>query len=679
MSDDRAEYCHVDIETYSEENLKTSGVYKYAEHPSTEILVLCYRFGHDGPVHVWIPYDEVPVAALPERLGLHDRVYVQTNMPDDLFEWIHLEGGELRAWNAMFERVVLGTLGATGRIDWPPVPREQWNCTMAKAAALGMRQALGYCAADCGTYPKDGDGKMSMLQLCKPRRPSKNDPSTRWTIEAHPDKYRVLYHYCIDDVKAESDLDAYLPDLSANELKVYHLDQSINDKGIALDLDNVMSAQVLVEEYKRRLREACKKHTGGLAPTMTGKLADWVREQGYDIENLQAATVKEALTDPNIPEDVAKVLKIFSTYNMKAVSKYKAMERAINGDGRLRGMFRYHSASTGRWSSVIVQLQNLFRSVIGDEDRPGEWESFAIDQMGFEDFDYFRDWFPHNPMKVISSCVRGMLIAGKDRWMAAVDYAAIEARVIAWLAGQLDILEVFETDGRIYEYTAMKIFKLKTVDEVTKAQRFIGKIAVLALGYQGGKVAFASMAKQYGVDFPEDEADKVKKDWRDANPMIVKLWDDLERAAAAAVASPGKIYSVSNGRIMFRVERDWLFMRLPSGRRLAYYQPETEGPGRISYMGIDTYTRRWMRCDTYGGKLCENAVQAIARDLLVHAMRGLDQCGFDIIGTVHDEGILEVDDPEDYQKIADVMTTIPDWAEGLPTEVDGFVEKRYRK
>lgn len=675
-------YCHIDIETYSEADLKRGGVYRYAEHPSTEVMVLCYRFGHRGPVHVWIPTENIAphARAWPkaERLDEDSEVYIQKDIPEDLFDWI-LMGGELRAWNAMFERVVLGTLGADGRLDWPEVPREQWFCTMAKAAAHSLRQALGDCAKDTGRHPKDETGKMTMLQLCKPRKPSKNDPDTRWTIEKHPDKYQVLYHYCIDDVRAESDLDKYIPELSPGERKAYQLDQKINDVGITIDLDNVRSAQVLIEEYKRRLVEQCVK-IAGVRPSQTGKLADWIRDECfYDITDLQKATVAEALQDPELPEDAARVLKIYTTYNMKAVSKYPAMEKAVCKDGRLRGMFRYHSASTGRWSSVIVQLQNLFRSVIGDEDCPGEYEAFAIDAFQFEDFDYFRGLFDKNPMKVLASCVRGMLVAAKDKMLLAIDYAAIEARIVAWLAGQLDILDVFATDGRIYEYTAMKIFGLKTVEEVTKAQRFVGKVAVLALGYQGGKKAFANMAKNYGVEYTEDQAEQIKKDWRAANPKIERLWYDLEEAASAAIANPGSIYKVANGRIMFKIAGDWLYMRLPSGRRLAYYKPKLDAEGKPTYMGIDTYTRRWMRCKTYGGKLCENAVQAIARDLLLHSMLQLDVDGYSIVGTVHDEVILEVGPCEFYDDIAETMCALPDWAEGLPVGVDGFVERRYRK
>lgn len=673
-----SEYCHVDIETFSEENLKTSGVYRYAEHPSTRVLVICYRFGHKGPVHVWIPQNDIPIAARPLDTVLEDGdLHVQPEMPDDLRKWIE-EGGELRAWNAMFERVVLSELGRTDRLDWPLVPLSQWQCSMAKAAALGLRQALGMCAKDCGTYPKDDAGKMAMLQLCKPRRPSKLNPATRWTIEAHPDKYQTLYHYCIDDVKAESALDAYLPDLHPSELETYHMDQEINDRGLLVDIANVENAQVLVGEYKRRLHDKCRTLCG-YTPTQTGKLADWIRRQGYQLENLQAATITEALQDEQCPPQVRKLLQIYTIYNMKAVSKFKAMELAACKDNRLRGMFRYHSASTGRWSSMIVQLQNIFRSVIGDENRPGMIEDFAIDNMHFRDLDWFKDLFDKNPMKVLASCVRGMLRAPSKMRILAIDYAAIEARVIAWLAGQQDILDVFENDGRIYEYTAAKIFGVP-VDAVSKGQRFIGKVAVLALGYQGGKVAFAKMAKNYGVDIPEYEADQIKQDWRDANPKIVQLWRDLEDAAKAAVANPGATYEV-NKKIMFRVEDDWLWMRLPSSRRLAYFMPKLMGD-KLTYMGIDTYTRQWMRCDTYGGKLCENAVQAIARDLLVSAMLRMRKHDMRIVGTVHDEVILEAPEHEaeaQYQQASKLMTTLPSWADGLPVEVDGFIAKRYRK
>jgi DNA polymerase len=672
------DYCHIDIETYSEAPLKKTGVYKYAEHPSTEVLVVCYRFGHTGPVHTWIPQKSIPPSAKPLKSAMDkgSELYVQEYIPPDLFEWI-TSGRQLRAWNAMFERVVLGTLGRTGRLDWPEIAREQWGCTMAKAAAASLRQALGLCAKDCETHPKDESGKVAMLQLCKPKRPSKKNPDTRWMVGAYPEKFRMLYHYCMDDVRAESALDKYIPELDRKERSAYLLDQKINDAGIMVDLDSVRSAQVLINEYRERLVHSCYQMTG-VRPSQTGALAEYIRtKEGFKIEDLQKATVVELLKDPETPRRVAKLLKIYMFHNMKAVSKYAAMEAAVCEDGRLRGMFRYHSASTGRWSSVIVQLQNLYRSCISDEHDPGANEAFAIGAMQFEDFDYFQGLFDKNPMAVLASCVRGMLLGGPGKLLLAVDYASIEARIVAWLAGNSELLEIFETTGLVYEYAASQIYD-KPIEEITKGQRFIGKVATLALGYQGGKVAFAKMAHQYGVEIEDELAQQVVTDWRDANKSVVDLWGRLENAAADAIGNPGKSYSVAK-RVKFRVRDDWLYMRIPSGRRLAYYKPKLSPGGKVTFMGIDTYSRQWKRCDTYGGKLFENAVQAIARDLLVTAMHRLNNEGLSIVGTVHDEVILEVDPEVELDYVADIMCKAPAWAEGLPVAVDGFKEKRYRK
>lgn len=670
-------HCHVDIETFSKVNLKKTGVYSYAEDPSTEILVVCYKFGHDGPVNVWIPMepDDFPEEARP-KVDDDAVLYVQPHCPDDIEEWAVL-GGEFRAWNAMFERVVLrGPAGK--RIGFPQVPAKQWFCTMAKAAAHSLPQALERAADACGTHPKDKTGGAVMLQLAKPRKPSKKDKSERWTIDTHPLKYKLLYEYCEDDVRAESDLDRYIPELSPNEKRAYHLDQLINDRGVSIDLDKVADVQVLIDDYKGRLNEQCQNWTGVRA-TQRDKLVDWIREDAfYPIENMQVPTILEAVQDPGCPDHVKRVLRLYSTHNMKAVTKYSAMERAVCADARLRGMFAYHAASTGRWASRIVQLQNLYRpNKKVDPD-------LAIDMFQFRDLDYFKDFWEVNPMVAFASCVRGMLVPGPEKLLLCIDFSAIEARVVAWLAGQDDILQVFRDGKDVYVFTAAKIFRV-SIEEVDDERRFIGKIAVLALGYQGGKKAFAKMAKQYGVDIDEDFADDIKVDWRAANTKIVNLWYDLEEAACAAIANPGNIYKAARGLLMFKVVGDWLYMRLPSGRRLAYYKPRLDSEGKPTYLGVDTYTRLWTRCKTYGGKLVENATQAVARDLLLFSMFNLEDAGYPLIGTVHDEVMMEIDEcPEalwqsQLDAASEIMCRIPKWAGDLPVAAEGFVARRYRK
>ena len=489
-----------------------------------------------------------------------------------------------------------------------------------------------------------------------------------------------MYLYCMDDVRAERGIDEDMPDLLEYEQRVFEMDQRINEHGVKVDQEAIANVQALIEEYKAFLHSRCMEWTDGISPNRTGALGDWVRENGYPkLENLQAATIKEALVDEECPKMVRRVLQLRQIYTMKAVTKYTAIQNAVTEDGRLHGMFLYHGAGTGHWSSMIVQLQNLFRPVIPDPE-------FAIEQFVERNLDWIRTLYKEDPMKVFASCVRGVLVSDIKADLIAMDYAAIEARVLAWLAGQADILEVFEGHGKVYEYTAARIFHLPDDEASLRAmknthpdERFVGKVAVLALGYQGGKAAFAKMAKNYGVDIEENRAERIKTDWRRANRKIVKLWYEMEECARRAVLNPGVTISLKNKKIKFVVEDRWLLMRLPSGRRLAYYKPEAK-QDKLTYKGIDTYTRRWTRYDTYGGKLTENAVQAISRDLLVHGMFGLEDAGYDIIGTVHDEVILEV--PEGFgseQEVADILCDLPKWAKGLPVKAEGFRGKRYRK
>lgn len=668
--------CHIDIESYSEAPLKKCGLYRYAEHPSTEVLVICYAF-NDGPVHTWVPYPlpRKVERALEEGKEHGAKLYIDTECPPDLKTHVK-KGRECRAHNSQFERVMLNGHAGTD-IGFPASEIPMWVCTASQAAAASLPRHLQGAAEQLGTHRKDAVGKADMMALCKPR----TGKIKRYTPENAPDRYIGMILYCMDDVRAERGIDDAMPDLSPYEQKVFEMDQRINEHGVLADMDAIEDVQVLIAEYKEFLESKCAEWTGGISPTQTAALGNWVRDNGYpQLENLQAPTIKEALTDEDCPRNVRRVLQLRAIHSMKAVAKYTAIENAVCKDGRLHGMFMYHGAGTGRWSSLIVQLQNLFRPVIEDPDT-------AIEAFISRNLDWIKALYDVDPMKVFASCVRGVLVSDMYNDILAMDYAAIEARVLAWLAGQEDILEVFRGHGKVYEHTAARIFglpsdvdSLKAMKHTHPEERFIGKVAVLALGYQGGKKAFAKMAKNYGVDIEEERAERIKKDWRKANPQIVRLWYTLEELAIAAVANPGKVYATKDKRIMFKVQGRWLYMRLPSGRRLAYYKPKLDSEGKLTYLGIDTYTRRWMRCKTYGGKLTENAVQAISRDLLVHGMFGLEKKGYIIIGTVHDEVILEV--PEGWgseQEVADILCDIPGWADGLPVKAEGFRGKRYRK
>jgi DNA polymerase len=648
--------CHIDIETFSEVDLPKAGAYRYAEHSSTELLVLCYRFGATAPVHAWIPRDTLPDEAWPTRIddvrgpvkpgkmpSITGRVYLTKQMPADLEE--HMRSGKLcRAHNANFERVVLN--GAAGeKLGVPKTPIQQWRCTMAKAHNMSLPGALGKAAQAMGVHRKDEDGRSVMLQLAKPRRPSKTDPSTRFTPESHPLKFRVLYDYCGDDVLAESGLDVVLPELSAVEQQVWFLDQEINDRGVRIDVPKARSAAVLRKKYQAYLTERTEQITDGVRPTQTGALAEWVRGQGVPIENLQADTVRDLLAHGEaLPPRVRAVLEMRLVHESKAPAKYEAMLRAVCDDGRLRGMFQYGKAGTGRWSSTIVQLHNMSRDAFSEED--GETQDTAIDAYPFEDLEYLRMLYPNlDPMQVLSRTVRGMLIPEDDCEFIVADYVSIEGRKLAWLAGQEDKLEVFRTHGKVYEYTGAKMSGLPldldfllSMKKTHPEQRQAGKVGELAFGYQGGVGAVKRMARH----IPEVDAERYKNEWREANRRIVDYWYALEELAAAAVMSPGTVYRDWAGRVMFKVEGRFLLMRLPSSRRVAYLDPAIDEDGKVTYTGIDTFTRQWCRVRAYGGKWAENLTQSSARDVLIYGMLNLQRAGYPLVLHVHDEDGSEV-------------------------------------
>lgn len=665
---------HIDIESFSEINLPKVGVYRYAENPSTEILVVCYAFDEE-PVNTWVPELDLPtevVTAMEQSHAVHGGKFTfGAQVPSRLVK--HMRGkGQLRAHHAEFERVMLNGLPGQ-RLGFPTTSIRQWVCTAAKVAAHGLPRALANAAeALQAEHQKSAAGRMVMLQLCKPRQHKDFD---RWTPDNAPDKFIGLYQYCADDVRTERSIDKRVPDLPPAEQEVWYLDQAINERGVQLDRAAIHDVLFLVNQYKKLLWDRCVELTG-YTPSQTAQVADWIRDQGVNIENLQAPTVDRWLKQEGVPRRILEVLKIRRLHEMKAVSKYDAMLRAMCSDDRLRGMFMYYGAGTGRWSGVIVQLQNLYRGDLEDPDG-------AVDAFRERDLDWLRVLYDQNPMKLFASTVRSMIVAPPGKRLLCMDYAAIEGRVLAWLADEEEKLQIYRTHGKVYEHIAARMFGLDTslpallaMKDDHPRERFLGKTAELACGYQGAKAAFQKMAKNYNVDIPTHVAEEVVRDWRQLNQNTVRFWYSMENAACAAVADPTRTFQV--GRIQFKRQGSCLYMRLPSGRRLVYYRPHLEDGGRLTYLGINTYTRQWGRVDSYGGRLVENCTQAIARDVLVHGMQSLTQAGYQIVAHVHDEVIIE-DDRDDLEGAIALLCQLPDWAEGLPVKAEGFIADRYRK
>ena len=663
---------HVDIETFSRIDLKKVGLYRYSEESSTEILCVGFAINNKKPC-LWIPYSlgHRLIANIKEHIpGI--KIYWQPVCPLEL-----RNADQYRAHNAEFEITLLNS-HAGEKIGFPKTKIDQWVCTAAKAAYWGLPRDLENACIQAETeHKKDSTNRTNMLQVSKPKKPSKKDPSERYTLEDHFDKFIKLYKYNIDDVYAERDLDVKLPDIPEREQKLYQLNHKMNMRGVKLDIPSAKNAIYLKDEYKRRLNDKCRQITGFNA-TQREKLAIWLEQEGCKIPDLTAETVKIYLKSER-NKKIKRVLRIRQLHEMKTPEKYKKMLLSVCSDRRLHGMFLYYGASTGRWSSLIVNLQNLFRG--------GEIKNIdtLIECYKERDVDFILMLFD-DLMYALSSSIRGMLVADKGKVFNCADYSAIEGRITTWLAGDEQKLNIYRTHGKVYEHTAARLFDMKSdlqsLLEMKKKypdKRFAGKTSELALGYQGAVGALQRAAKKDGVVFTEEYALDIVRRWRKANPKTKNLWYNLENAAVSAVQHPGVVFTTN--RCMFCVKGDWLRVRLPSNSILNYYKPQLQegqrGP-KVTYMGIDTKGRGYKRVDTYGGRWTENIASRLARDIMANGMVRLDKRDFGLVGTVHDEIVSEDDDDRLEEMIAE-MCAVQSWAKDIPIKAAGWVGKRYKK
>lgn len=629
---------HLDFETYSEGDLKTGGVWKYSVHPSTEVICLAYSIDGDPPL-LWTPEDPTPAFARSPTAQLH-------------------------AWNSFFEYCIWHNV-----LKWPAVPIERWTDTAALAAALALPRSLAGCGAAMGLpqdQQKDKHGQNLILRLCKPYRGARGRDKTA---------LKELYDYCKQDVIAEQAIAAKLPPLKPKERRIWELDQKMNLKGVPIDIGNVQHAIFLANEVAQKLNEKIAEITEGEfdSTNRIAALKKYIEDKtGYTLKTFDKQYLENVLQDDNLPQIAREIILVRTQTGKTSAAKFEAMNKSADG-GRLRGLFMYHGANTGRWAGRLVQPQNLLRPTIEDTDT-------CIDLFKYRDSELMIMLYD-NPVSAISSCVRGLIRASEGKRLISADYAAIEARVLAWLAGQEEVLNVFRTHGKLYEHTASAIFK-KPLESITKDQRQIGKVAALALGYQGGFKAFGNMAKIYGLSITDEGAENIKKQWRSANPNIVQYWWDCETAALNAVRNAGTAYTVRN--VVFKKAGSFLYIKLPSGRLLAYPKPRIVAGGmkdeQLEFSGVEPIKKTWGARKTYAGKLVENITQAVARDLMAEAMLRLDAAGYELVMTVHDEIVAEVDknfgSVKDFEKI---MCEVPDWAKGLPLAAEGYESERYRK
>lgn len=633
----------IDFETRSVVNLKSAGVYRYAEDPSTDLWCMAYSKGDLEP-NIWVPGDP---------------------FPSDLLYWIEA-GHPLRAWNAQFERIIWNTVGVE-RYGFPTLPRERFFCSMADALAMGLPGSLERAALALGLdVEKDMAGRKLALQMSKPRRFDKGEPV--WWDE--DEKKEHLFSYCMQDVVVERTVALHTRRLDISEREAYLLDQKINDRGIKLDANLVRRARDVAYEGIGRANKAIALHTDGdvTAVTQVGRMQNWLREQGCDIPDLRATTLQEYLKK-DLPHEVEQVLIARSEGGKASIAKLDKMLEVMNADGRLHGLLQYHGAATGRWAGRLVQPHNFPR---GSVKNPEMFIHPILTGVPYDVLDIYA-----NPIDMVSSLLRHMIVAEPGHKLMAGDYSAIEARVTAWLAGQGDLVEMFDQGIDVYQATA---------DEFNTTRQH-GKAVILGAGFGMGWRKFQKMAYDvYGIDLTDEEAKEFIEWYRKRYDCIPKLWKALENAAVNAVHYPGIVFKANRCAFVFKAGHLWMI--LPSGRALCYPHArlvEKETPWgamqlAVTAMATNSYTHQWERRDLYGGLLTENAVQAASRDVMLNGMRQLEAEGYKVIFTVHDEVITEV--PLEFGSLAQFNTLLtfpPDWALGCPIKAESWEGKRYRK
>ena len=642
----------IDIETFSSTNLAKTGGYRYAESPDFEILLFGYSVD-GGPVKV---VDLANGEKIPREI-------LSAITDETVTKW---------AFNSNFERICLSRfLGLpTGEYLNPA----SWKCSMVWAATMGLPLSLeGVGAVLKLDKQKLTEGKDLIRYFCQPCAPTaSNSQRTRNLPHHSPDKWSTFKQYNARDVETEIAIQEKLskfpvPDVLWDE---YHLDQEINDRGVGLDMTLVREAISIDGQSRVKLTAAMKHLTELENPNSVQQMKQWLADNGMETDTLGKKAVTEMLK--TAPMELTDVLTLRQQLAKSSVRKYQAMENCVCSDGRARGMFQFYGANrTGRWASRLIQLQNLPQSHLMDLN-----EARTLVSAGdYEALEMLYDDVPDT----LSQLIRTAFVPKPGHRFFVADFSAIEARVIAWLAGEQWRQDVFAKGGDIYSASASQMFKVPVEKHgVNGHLRQKGKITELALGYGGSVGALKAMgALEMGID--ENELPVLVDAWRQANPRIVKFWWDVDRAAMEAVRS--RRSSATHG-ITFSCQSGMLFITLPSSRRLAYVKPrigENQFGGQcITYEGVGG-TKKWERLDSYGPKFVENIVQATARDILSEAMLRLNVAGYRIVMHVHDEVVIEAPETARLEDVCAIMGQTPSWAKGLLLRADGYVTDFYKK
>jgi DNA polymerase len=646
--------------TRSQAILKTVGTYKYATDPSTEVLCCAFAVD-DEPVQLWTPGDPVPA----------EFIEAATNPA-----WIVCAHGA--HFEDAIERHVLHP-----RFGWPAFPIEKQRCTQAMTLAVGLpaRLSTAAIALELGNR-KDAAGERLMHQTSKPRRPHKDeDPDGIYWFE---DQERLdrLHAYCKQDVEVERELYDRLPPSSASEQALWELSSRINQRGFCVDRGLAEGARKIAEAAAPEIDQEIADLTAGDVTSINqiAKLQTWLQQHGCIMEKLDRKAIEKKLLDPELVPAIQQVLELRLGGAQAAVKKIDALLARAGDDSRVRGAFRYHGASTGRWAGEGFQPQNLKRPLVEDINA-------AVSAVSTGDYAHLCSLYP-KPLSVVGDCSRSMIVAASGHVLIGADFGAIESRILAWIAGEqwkLDAYKRFDAthDPRDEPYceTACRIFRVPSGSYTKDSpERNVGKTCDLAFGYMGGINAW----RKFEPDrFTDDEVKTFNAEWRAAHPAIRRLWYNIDRAALTAIRERGRVVRV--GSVAFKSTGAFLLLKLPSGRKLSYPQPRSVGDAERQYVVFaDNAAGQFKDCrngqGAYGGLWTENVVSGIARDLLAEAMLRIEAAGYPIVLHVHDEIVAEV--PEGFggtNQFTQLMTRKPTWALELPIAAKAWTGKRYCK
>ena len=662
----------IDIETYSSIDLTKSGVYKYIQN-DFEILLIAYAYDDE----------EIKIIDLKNN----------EKIPEKLKEDILDENIIKTAFNANFERVCLSKYFNTY------LSPKMFRCTQVHALYLGLPHGLENVAKSLRLKEQKLEEGKSLIRFFNKREnldllTSNNENIKKGEVLK---KYEEFKKYCINDVKVERSIRKILEKvkLPESEQKLWQLDQEINDRGVLVDSKLLNNAIYYDNYFKNILIEKLKTITNINNPKSNNQMKDYLNSLGLNVNSLSKESVESLLNSDEVKknphyEKIKEVLHLRKMLNKTSTKKYESMKRCMCDDERIRGLFQFYGANrTGRWAGRLVQVQNLPQNKINNLEQVREKirndiiKDFPSRKKEFNknlNLNLYKD---ENLSSLLSQLIRTTFIPKKNHRFIIADFSAIEARIIAYLSNEKWRIDVFNTHGKIYEASASKMFKVD-INEITKESelRQKGKIAELALGYQGGVGALVSMGA-YNMNLCESELIEIVKAFRSSNPNIVKLWNNAQKAFIEAVKNKSVVHIDKN--ISFIYEGNILFIKLPSGRRLSYIRPKIDYDNIfnkyiITYEGIDPTTKKSKRLTTYGGKLVENIVQAIARDVLAQAMINLKNHGFNIVMHVHDEIVLEVENGvSSVEEVCEIMCKENKYLKGLKLKADGFESKYYKK